>query len=196
MPATLRLVAWLPAVALLVAACTTSTGCATTRAKAPAPPPPPLDVPAVPARVVPPPAPEPDEPEAEPEPATPPARRPARSSTTRPRVEPAPRPEGADPARPDAAARPTQEAEPSRLRVPDTADTAEAEKRISETLARVRRALSQVKPESLGREARTQFDTAQRFVDQAETALRAQNYLFATYLADKAEALARGITGR
>ena len=41
-------------------------------------------------------------------------------------------------------------------------------------------------------DARAQYDTARRFIDQAEGALRARNYMFASYLADKAETLARG----
>ena len=40
---------------------------------------------------------------------------------------------------------------------------------------------------------RAQFDTAQRFLQQARTALAAENMVFAYYLGQKAEALAAGL---
>jgi hypothetical protein len=80
------------------------------------------------------------------------------------------------------------------LRTPQTRDESEADRRIREVLKRASTLLEQVTPNSLSREARTQHDTARRFVDQAGAALLERNYVFASYLADKAETLARGLS--
>lgn len=80
------------------------------------------------------------------------------------------------------------------LRTPQTRDESQADRRIREVLGRASTQLSQVNPSSLSREARTQHDTARRFVDQAVAALLERNYVFAAYLADKAETLARGLS--
>ena len=172
--------------AALLAAMLGGSACATSRPRAVAPPPP-LSVPAAPPRVIDP-LPEPvvvEEPEPEPAPA--PARQPAR--TTRqarpvepPKTEPEPAPATGTP--------------PSTLRTPSTADAGEAERRVTETLERTRGLLARVRVGALDRESRLQFDNAQRFAKQAEGALRAKNYLFATHLADKAEALARELASR
>lgn len=158
--------------------------------------PPPLEVPVVPPRVLAP-LPEPPPPPAEPE-AEPRRTRPAR---------PASRPEGDRPAKPETtpetpvetppepAAKPV-EAPPAVLQTPQTVDDGEAARRVREVLGRAERDLGRVSRAGLGPDARAQFDTARRFIDQAEGALKARNYVFATYLADKAEALARGLQGR
>ena len=57
-------------------------------------------------------------------------------------------------------------------------------------------ALAKVTLATMSGDARMQYETARRFVDQAEGALTARNYMFAAYLADKAEALAKGLIGR
>jgi hypothetical protein len=82
------------------------------------------------------------------------------------------------------------------LQTPQTADDGEAARRIREVLTRARRDLARVNARALGSDARAQYETARRFVDQAEDALTVKNYMFARYLADKAEALARGLQGR
>jgi hypothetical protein len=92
------------------------------------------------------------------------------------------------------AARPP--AEGAGLRTPQTANDAEAERRVRDVLARATRDLERVDRRTLGADARAQFDTARRFIDQASEALKVRNYMFAAYLADKAEALARGVAGR
>ena len=48
----------------------------------------------------------------------------------------------------------------------------------------------------LNADAQTQYDTAKRFIRQAEDALRAKNLVFAKNLADKAAALAAQLAGR
>lgn len=164
----------------------------------------PLEVPSVPARVLAPvavPA-EPAEPATAPEDHAP-------SSPRRQRPRPQSKPPDAptsrqDPAaeagRPDEAATAPVEAKPAEpktvLQTPQTAGEAETERRIREVVARARRSLAQVAGQSLGADARAQYETAQRMLDQAEEALRARNYMFASYLADKAEQLARGLLGR
>ena len=80
------------------------------------------------------------------------------------------------------------------LRTPPTADEAQAGRRVREVLGRATLLLSQVSPAALSREARTQHDTARRFVEQSEQALLERNFVFASYLADKAETLARGLS--
>jgi outer membrane biosynthesis protein TonB len=162
-------------------------------------PPGPLEVPAVPPRVLAPvatpvePAPEPDEDAAPP-------------SARKPRPRPQPKP--AEPAirtdpnagRPDTAAPGPVETRPAEpkgvLQTPLTADDADTEQRIRGVIARARHGLSQVSVRSLGADARGQYETAQRFLGQADEALKARNYMFAQYLADKADLLARGLLGR
>jgi len=80
------------------------------------------------------------------------------------------------------------------LRTPQTADESEAVRRIRTVLGRATTLLDQVNPTTLTREARSQHDTARRFVDQAHQALIERNFVFASYLADKAETLARGLS--
>jgi hypothetical protein len=72
----------------------------------------------------------------------------------------------------------------------------ESERRIRDVLAKAARGLEAVNRALLTADARSQFDTARRFIGQATDALAARNYMFAAYLADKAETLARGLAGR
>lgn len=184
--------------AVVVAAMVAVSGCAT-RKPAAEPEPPALAVPVVPPRVLAP-LPDLDAPPVEvaetEEPATP--SRPQRPST-RPRSEP-PRDAGKPDTPSDPGATPPPDVKPAEpatpLRTPQTANDQQAERRIREALGRAAKALSQVNVGNLGRDARQQYDSARRFVDQAEGALEAGNYMFASYLAEKAEALARGLAGR
>jgi hypothetical protein len=188
------------AVWVLVAAA----GCTTKPAPVVEPPPPVLVMPVTPPRVL---APLPEatadaSAAVEPEEKTPTPARPARprprNDAARDAGKPDARGEGA--ANPDAppaeAAAPAKPAEPVMLRTPQTANDAEAERKIREVLARATRSLSQVNERGLGSDARIQFHSARRFIDQAGGALEAGNYMFASYLAEKADALARGLVGR
>lgn len=167
----------------------------------PPPPPPALEVPVVPPRVLAPVS-EPEAPPAqEPEPAQAPRRERPR---TPPRAAGSGSPaEGREPARPaetpvegaSTETRPAGEAAVP-LRTPQTANDAEAERRVRDTLGRASGALGKVNRAALSADAKAQYDAARRFVDQAQDALRVRNYMFAAYLADKAEALARGLQGR
>jgi hypothetical protein len=186
--------AWL--VGLLVAAAAPS--CARRPKPVVYAPPPALEVPVVPERVV---SALPEEPEMGPVPVEPepkPAARPARPRP-RPQTPTAdaaqktePQPESGPPEPPKTTDAPAGGV----LRTTQTADEPEAARRVRGALGRANGQLARVNVGALSRDARAQYDTARRFIDQAEGALVARNYLFAGYLADKAETLARGLVGR
>ena len=175
-------------------------GCAKAQAAKVAPEPPALDVPAPPPRVIV----ETVEVEASPVPAPPeparrpPARRPDPAATGR-GTRPEPR---ADTPRTDAtpteAARPAEEAArpPSTLQTTPTGAEGDVERSIRLTLNRAAADLNRVDYRALNTDARTQYDTAKRFAQQAEEAVRAKNLVFARNLADKAGALAAQLAGR
>lgn len=157
-----------------------------------------LVVPVIPPRVF---APLPEEPaeEAQPQEQAEPQPAPQRPARPRPRPE---RPADAkpEPARPEPTAatetpQPTPTPATPPLR-PHVADDSESSRRIRATIQRATAELQKVNTVSMTSDARMQYETARRFVDQAEGALTARNYMFATYLADKAEALAKGLVGR
>jgi len=56
--------------------------------------------------------------------------------------------------------------------------------------------LNRVDYRALNNDARTQYDTAKRFIRQAEEAIRAKNLVFAKSVADKAVVLAAQLAGR
>jgi hypothetical protein len=161
---------------------------------------PPLQVPAPPPRLV---EPLPSAPiEAQPGddlPPTAPQRsspRPARPSgrgETAPKAD-APRPEEIKPPEPVEEARPQgQQAAPLRM---ENSDDVAAERKVREVLSRASRDLGRVNYGALNTDARAQYDTAKRFVEQADEAVKARNFVFATYLADKAETIARALLNR
>jgi hypothetical protein len=67
---------------------------------------------------------------------------------------------------------------------------------VRETLDRAAKMLAKVDYRSLRREGKQQYDTAKRFIEQADEALGSRNYIAALYLAGKAETIAKGLTGR
>jgi hypothetical protein len=160
---------------------------------------PPLDVPAPPPRIVepiamdaPPPVPLVDEP-ARQTPPRPPARPPARTDV---------RPEAAKPPTETAEApKPAEAAEPPKtppttLQTTPTVAEGELERSIRAQIARANADLNRVDYRALNADARMQYDTAKRFVRQAEDALRVKNVVFAQGLAEKAAALAAQLGGR
>ena len=156
-----------------------------------------LVVPVIPQRVF---APLPEEPVEEPQPPEPEVEsRPAPSRPPRPRPRPERQPE-AKPADPKTepvvpeVAPPVAPTPP--LRTPQIADDTETGKRIRATIVRAQGQLQRVNPAAMSTDARMQYETARRFVDQADGALAARDYMFAAYLADKAEALAKWLVGR
>ena len=176
-----------------------SSACATTRAQTQEPRPP-LDVPPVPPRVVeavlPPQSPQlepvgelpttPTSPPVRPRPATrePPPReaKPEAKST-----ETAPEPPTT------AAAQPPPTVPP--LRTPRTADGAQAERQIRDTISRANGLLSRVDYRKLSAERRKAYDEAKQFIEGAEGAIRDSRFEYALELADKAETLAKQLQG-
>jgi hypothetical protein len=92
---------------------------------------------------------------------------------------------------------PTIEAPPpapprAELRTPDTVD----DQAVNQILESAKRMLDRVDYQKLGKEGQEQYDTALRFRQQAQEALAARNQIAAKYLADKAEKIAKELTGR
>jgi hypothetical protein len=106
------------------------------------------------------------------------------------RAEPSPptRPETPADASATPAAPPPAPTPPPVLQT--TANPTVAEQRTRTVLESAKRDLGRIDLKRLNSEARSQYDIARRFVQQAEEALRARNPLFAEQLADKAATLA------
>ena len=86
---------------------------------------------------------------------------------------------------------------PSTLQTTPATAEGEVERGDSRVARRARPAISTASTTAvLNADARTQYDTAKRFIRQAEDALRAKNLVFAKSLADKAAALAAQLGGR
>jgi hypothetical protein len=182
---------------LLCAIAAATPGCMRARAATVVPSGPPLDIPAPPPRIVlpldleaeaetePPPAQpvsSPDEPRRPPAPAKP---RPA-APTEAPKVaEEAPRPVPAPP--PPAT---------TTLQTTPAAEQGEVERAIRGSMNRATAALNKIDYRALNANARTQYDTAKRFIEQAEDAIRMKNLPFAKNLADKAAVLAAQLSGQ
>jgi hypothetical protein len=155
-------------------------GCATARAAGPIEMVP-LEVPPVPPRVI-----------------VPDIEEVALSSDTGDAARPAPRPDAparppekpADPPKPGTQDPPKVEEAP-RVRTPQMANDEQADRAVRAIMARAQGLLSGVDYRLLGAAARQQYDTARRFITQADNALKIRNYVFARNLADKAETLAR-----
>lgn len=165
----------------------------------------PLEVPIVPPRVLGPvaveePAPPPVETSA-PAPARPNGRPRNTGRTADPvvKVEPPPDP-NAKPAEgttdPGAGTASTTPAEPAPLLRTDAADDAEVARKVRETLGRANENLNKSNYNNLSAGAKSQYDTARRFIAQSEDALKARNLTFARYVADKAETLSASLLNR
>jgi hypothetical protein len=173
--------------------------CAKTQAKVT--PDGPLDVPPPPPRDV-------QTTETEPPPLMPLAQEPARNTPTRPRPAPAREQPRIEPPKPEPAPPPTPPAEPVKPpeeppRLPATTlqttpPTAEVdlERGIRSSITRATADLNRIDYRALNADARTQYDTAKRFIRQAEDAMRAKNLVFARSVADKAVVLAAQLAGR
>jgi hypothetical protein len=178
-------------------ALTGAAGCAKAQARS-APDGPPLDMPAPPARVI---APV-EEPIAsspaemtEPAPAPPstnrrPVRRPATTEPAQKSETPPAAP--TEPPMPQAAPADGRPVEPApTLRTPDS-----EERPIRERLTLAQSNLSRVDYSKLSTDGRSQYEQSKRFIQQAEQALKDQNFVFAQTLADKAATLAAELLGR
>lgn len=189
---------WLAAAAVLVLSAGAA-GCAK-KVIAAAPAPVPLAVPVVPPRIVGPVV-VPDErpqPVAE-APATPaprPAPRPRPGLAVRPPDAPVEAgSEDAQRARAEGAEA-TTPAAPPLLRTRETANDAEAVKKVRDVLDRAEQNLAKVNYKALTANGRQQADTARRFITQAGDALEKRQLTFAASLADKAEALSTSLVNR
>ncbi|MGH9175462.1 MAG: hypothetical protein ACRD1H_13945 [Vicinamibacterales bacterium] len=109
---------------------------------------------------------------------TPPSRPPTRPPAIR--TEPAkPEPSRTEPDRPTTTP-------PALTLKPAPGVEAKTEASIRELLARAARDLQRINYAALGADGRAQYDTARRFMQQAEEALKGGNLAFAGKLADKA----------
>ena len=176
---------------LLVAVPIALTGCTHAQAKT-TPDMPALEMPAPPPRDV-----EPHE--VEPPVPVPLVAEPARTAPSRPR------PPVREPAKPDPpkveppaveAPKPVDDSPKPTLQTTPTMAEGEVERGIRASLARAGADLNRIDYRGLNADARTQYDTAKRFVRQANEAMRAKNLVFAKNLADKAATLAAQLAGR
>jgi hypothetical protein len=178
-----------------------ASGCAKAHAKTA--PDAPLDMPIPPPRDV-------EVVEVEPPPPVPLATEPARSlpparprpapTREQPRAEPKPelKPEPPKPEPAPTDPRPAEEAPhtPTTLQTaPATAET-EVERAVRATMTRASGELNRIDYRGLNADARMQYDTAKRFIQQADDAMKAKNLVFARNLADKAAAIAAQLAGR
>jgi hypothetical protein len=169
-------------------------GCARARAKT-VPTLPPLDMPAPPPRIV-----LPMQAEAEVQEPLPAAEEPRRPQPppTRPRATPPARDASAAEPPPPATAPPVPAAPPAPntvLQTTPAAEQGEVERGIRATMTRATAELNRIDYRVLNADARSQYDTAKRFVQQADDAIRMKNLPFAKNLADKAAALAAQLGG-
>jgi hypothetical protein len=189
---------WLAGAAVLVLSL--GVGGCTKKVVAAAPAPVPLAVPVVPPRIVGPVV-VPDErpqPVAEapaiPAPRTAPRSRPGLA--VRPPDAP-PETAAEDPQRARAeGAEPTTPTAPPLLRTRETANDAEAVKKVRDVLTRAEQNLAKVNYKALSANGREQAATARRFITQAGDALEKRQLTFALSLADKAEALSTSLVNR
>jgi hypothetical protein len=156
---------------------------------------PPLDVPAPPSRVVepivaevPPPLPLPEDPRPAPvRPVRPAAAAPSAARPETPRTDAA----AAEPPKAEEPPKP-----PTTLQTTTAAAEGEVERGIRATLTRATADLGRINYRALNAEARAQYDTARRFIQQADEAIRQKNLVLAKNLADKAAGIAAQQAGR
>jgi hypothetical protein len=124
-----------------------------------------------------------------PTPPNPSRRTPARSNNNAPAQKPD-QPPPAEPATNQTIPDPPAEPGPT-LRAPGA-----AEKPVRDRLVAANRDLGRVDYAKLSVDGRAQYEQSKRFIQQAEDALKTQNFVFAQTLADKAATLAAELLGR
>lgn len=159
----------------------------------------PLAVPPAPPRVLVPPAPgpttEPVVSDPEPVPQLPTASRRSRESRTEPKpAQPETPPAPAEAEAPKPAA--STGAPPPELRTVEGPDEGKATRQVRDTIERAGRTLGGIDYRALSQQAKLQYDMAKRFIEQSEEALKTRNYTAAQLMADKAETIARELSGR
>jgi len=85
---------------------------------------------------------------------------------------------------------------PTQLRTPATANDSEAENAIRTSIDRSRNLLASVNFGMLSNERKKAYNDAKMFLDQAESALKQGNYVFAQAVANKGELLAHDLAGK
>jgi hypothetical protein len=184
----------------IVLAALAAGGCATSRARV-APEPAALDVPPPPPRVIVPPEPEPVTPAAstpEPEPRQ---QKPARRQPARPDARP-PEPPRTDKKPETSAPPPVVEPVPpvaaptATLQQALPAAQTDIERHVRDQVSQASADLSRVDYRALNADARAQYDTAKRFIKEAEQALKEKNLVYAAKVAEKAAGLAAVLNGR
>ena len=113
-----------------------------------------------------------------------PAKPPARPARAEQRTEPV----AAPPEPVETSARPSSA--PSLTLTPMPGSEAQTVSAIRDLMGRAARDLSRVNINALNSDGRSQFETARRFLQQAEEALKVPNVVFAGRLADKAATMA------
>ena len=159
-----------------------------------------LDVPAPPERDI-----EPVEVETPPAPQAPaPAPESPRAQPPRPRPAPAREPPRTEPPKPEPAPttevpKPAEEpprAPTSTLQTTPATVEGELERGVRATLTRATTELTRIDYRVLNADAKIQYDTAKRFIRQADDAVKSKNLVFAKSLADKAATIADQLAGR
>ncbi|HJZ77288.1 MAG TPA: hypothetical protein VKE51_36400 [Vicinamibacterales bacterium] len=112
-----------------------------------------------------------------------------------PRPDPA-RPEPPPPEPPKPAEEPKPPPAPPTLQTTPANAEVELERTIRTLLGRANTDLNRIDYRALNKEARTQYDTAKRFIAQAEGGLHEKNLQFAKSVADKAATIAAQLAGR
>jgi hypothetical protein len=174
--------------ALAAALAAAGAGCAKARAQT-VPNGPPLEIPDPPSRVF---APLEEEPLVTSPTDTPVVKAPNVTPPAPPRVR-TPPPEPEKPAAPAPA--PAVEA-PRTLQAASAPADPEAERRITDILGIAKRDLNRVDYRGLTRGGRQSYEEAKGFIDEAEKALTARNFIYAQTAADKAAKLANELLGR
>ena len=128
-----------------------------------------------------------------------PASPPASPAPTPVIVRPMARPPAPKPDKPVEKPDPAAAAPPAAAPAPTaplqtTANVTELERAIRARMAQAGRDLDRTDYRALNTERRTQYDTAKRFLQQADDALKVKNLVFAEQLADKAATLAAALT--
>lgn len=185
----------------IAALCAFGAACASASASSRAKDVPALNVPPPPARIIEP-APEPmPEPVSE-LPAPPTTAVPAPPKPNRPRETPrATTPVPAEQKPADTAPDPAPVAQPpaappAQLRTPQTADAENAAKAVRSTIEKTNNLLKNINYQQLSEFRRKAYDDAQRFMRQADDAIKQGNLVFAQAVATKAETLARELSGK
>jgi hypothetical protein len=127
--------------------------------------------------------------EPEPAPTPPPSAPPKAKSTAKNDVKPEPKPDAPPPETPATVPNPPPPVGP--LRTAATPTGPEATRQVREIMARAEGVLSKVDYQKLTADRRATYDSAKRYISQAEEALKKEDVTLARSFADRAESIAR-----